>query len=361
MAGCAASRRSSRSRSRSRSSSWVALGTCSGRCATRRSRRPPVVIIHRGAGHLGHPPRRLSPPRRARRVASRRQLRVPRRTRGAGVRRVTDQPLELPVHDPQPDLPPRPPPPRRRAGGRGAVRPSGKRLRADGSSRIEEAAILDEARAAGYETITLASGFEDTEVRSADRFLDGSQMNDFELTVVRPTMLAPLAIALDSTRSRQASATGSSGCSRRWKGSRPRPGHGRSSSSPCPTPHRPWVVDGDGRPVAATDLETWSSRPDVVRLRPPTSAPALAGCDPAMPAHGALPPDRRAAHTGPSRSTGPGDPRRLGSRSRPRPCRRELGAPASQSLRCVHAGPSRSVRRRCHPRQRVPDALLQLP
>jgi hypothetical protein len=131
---------------------------------------------------------------------------------------------------------------------------------------IEEAAILDEARGAGYETVALASGFEDTEVRSADRFLDGSQMNDFELAVVRPTMLAPLALALDSDAFSASQRDRIEWMFATMEGlaSEPR-ARPQFVFAHVPTPHRPWVVDGDGRPVAATDLETWYFGPDVVR------------------------------------------------------------------------------------------------
>jgi hypothetical protein len=131
---------------------------------------------------------------------------------------------------------------------------------------IEVAAVLDEARAAGYETVALAGGFEDTEVRSADRFLDGSQLNDFELTVLRPTMLAPTAIALDSDAFSASQRARIEWMFATLEGlaseARARP---QFVFAHVPAPHRPWVVDSDGRPVAATDLETWYFGPDVLR------------------------------------------------------------------------------------------------
>jgi hypothetical protein len=126
---------------------------------------------------------------------------------------------------------------------------------------IEVAAVLDEARAAGYETVALAGGFEDTEVRSADRFLDGSQLNDFELTVLRPTMLAPTAIALDSdafSGSQRARIEWMFARSRGW---RPRRGRGPNSSSPT-SPRR---------------IDPGSSTATVARLPPPTSRRGTSG------------------------------------------------------------------------------------
>jgi hypothetical protein len=143
---------------------------------------------------------------------------------------------------------------------------------------IVEAAVLDAFRAHGYETVAVASGFEDTELRSADRFLDGGQLNDFELAIVRPTMIAPLALALNpdafSAYQRARIEWDFAALESLAAEDAGRP---RFVFAHLPSPHTPWVVDGDGRPVAATNLETWYFGPDVVGRHPGVDVTALFG------------------------------------------------------------------------------------
>src|SRR5262245_44863707 len=135
---------------------------------------------------------------------------------------------------------------------------------------IAEAAVIPAFRSRGYETIAIGSGFEDTALRSVDRFLDAGYLNDFEVTLARPTVLASLALAVNP----DAFSSGQRGRIE-WEFTQlevlSREAHAapRFVYAHVPSPHRPWVVDADGRPIPATDLETWyfgpNHLPDVSR------------------------------------------------------------------------------------------------
>jgi Sulfatase len=121
-----------------------------------------------------------------------------------------------------------------------------------------QAAILDRFRERGYETIAVASGFEQSAVRGVDRFIDIGQLNDFEMHLLRPSLIATFlkAVAPDtfsgSQRDRIESAM--SVVEQLASEDSPRP---RFIFAHVPSPHRPWVSNADGSPRVATDLETW--------------------------------------------------------------------------------------------------------
>lgn len=118
--------------------------------------------------------------------------------------------------------------------------------------------ILGDFRAIGYETVAISSGFEQVAVRSADRFIDSGEMNEFEFQLLRPSLLAPLATTISSDvfsgqqRGRIRSVFDAVEALAGEPTSRP-----RFVFAHVPSPHAPWVMGADGSPRIVTNLETW--------------------------------------------------------------------------------------------------------
>jgi hypothetical protein len=123
---------------------------------------------------------------------------------------------------------------------------------------ISTPAILDDFRSIGYETITVSSGFEQVAVRGADRFLDPGQINEFEIQLLRPSLIAPIAtlIAPDVFSGQQRDRIESIFASVEELAAAPsdRP---RFVFAHVPSPHAPWVDRADGSPRIATNLEAY--------------------------------------------------------------------------------------------------------
>ena len=123
---------------------------------------------------------------------------------------------------------------------------------------ISSPAVLDAFRSLGYETITVSSGFEQVAVRGADRFLDPGQINEFEIQLLRPSLIAPLAtlIAPDIISGQQRDRIESIFMSVEGIAAAPS-GRPRFVFAHVPSPHAPWVDRADGSPRIATDLEAY--------------------------------------------------------------------------------------------------------
>jgi hypothetical protein len=59
-------------------------------------------------------------------------------------------------------------------------------------------AIVDDMRSLGYTTVAISSGFEQVAVRGADRFIDTGQINEFEIQLLRPSVLSTIATAVSA-------------------------------------------------------------------------------------------------------------------------------------------------------------------
>jgi hypothetical protein len=57
---------------------------------------------------------------------------------------------------------------------------------------MADAAVFDLARGLGYTTVAVASGFEEVALRQADIYVDGGQLNEFEISVLTGTFAADL-------------------------------------------------------------------------------------------------------------------------------------------------------------------------
>ncbi len=123
---------------------------------------------------------------------------------------------------------------------------------------ISSPAILEDFRSIGYETITVSSGFEQVAVRGADHFLDPGQINEFEIQLLRPSLIAPIAtlIAPDVFSGQQRDRIESIFTTVEGLAAAPssRP---RFVFAHVPSPHAPWVDRADGSPRIATNLEAY--------------------------------------------------------------------------------------------------------
>jgi hypothetical protein len=133
---------------------------------------------------------------------------------------------------------------------------------------VSNASILGNFRSLGYATVAVASGFEQVAVRGAGRFIDSGQINEFEIQLLRPSVVAPLAtlIAPDVVSAQQRTRIES--VFRAVEGvaaeSTDRP---RFVFAHVPSPHAPWVTNADGSPRIVTDLETiYSDTPETTGL-----------------------------------------------------------------------------------------------
>ena len=110
----------------------------------------------------------------------------------------------------------------------------------------------------GYEIDSVSSGFEQVALREADRFVDTGQLNEFELAVLKRSVVGRLVegLAPDAVSGQQrdriqgifdAFATAPS-----WIGDRP-----QFVFAHVPSPHPPWVFNADGSPRTVTFHEQW--------------------------------------------------------------------------------------------------------
>jgi hypothetical protein len=110
----------------------------------------------------------------------------------------------------------------------------------------------------GYEIDSVSSGFEQVALREADRFVDTGQLNEFELAVLKRSVVGRVleAVAPDSVSGQQrdriegifdAFATAPS-----WVGDRP-----QFVFAHVPSPHPPWVFNADGSPRTVSFHEQW--------------------------------------------------------------------------------------------------------
>jgi hypothetical protein len=123
---------------------------------------------------------------------------------------------------------------------------------------IAGAAVLDDFRKLGYETVGVSSGFEQPAVRGADTFVDGGQLNEFETQLLRPSIIPPVVTAIvpDAFSGNQRSRIESVFATVEGLAAE-RPSRPRFVFAHVPSPHGPWVNEADGSPRVVTSLETW--------------------------------------------------------------------------------------------------------
>ncbi len=123
---------------------------------------------------------------------------------------------------------------------------------------VSTPAILDDFRSIGYETITISSGFEQVAVRGADQYLDTGQINEFEIQLLRLSLVAPIAteIAPDVFSGQHRDRIESIFAAVEAMADAPADGP-RFVFAHVPSPHVPWVNRADGSPRLATNLEAY--------------------------------------------------------------------------------------------------------
>jgi len=124
------------------------------------------------------------------------------------------------------------------------------------ASFINDGPILEAFRDRGYDVVAFASGFEDVALRTADRFVDTGQLNEFEwellqlsglapvLDVVQPTMLA------DQHRARVVATFDAAMSIVAEPAQRP-----RLAFVHVPSPHSPQVFGPSGQPIEIRGLQ----------------------------------------------------------------------------------------------------------
>jgi len=119
-------------------------------------------------------------------------------------------------------------------------------------------AVFHELHARGYETIGLASGFEEVALRNADRFVDTGQINEVEFAFFRQTLAGSIMETVDpdyfadEQRARIDSLFSEVAKVAAEPHDRP-----RFVFVHVPSPHAPIVYGADGSHVAARDLATF--------------------------------------------------------------------------------------------------------
>jgi hypothetical protein len=123
---------------------------------------------------------------------------------------------------------------------------------------IAEAAVLDDFRRLGYDTIGISSGFEQPAVRGADTFIDNGELNEFEIQMMRASIIPPVVTSVvpdafsGNQRQRIESVFEDVEQLAAAKSARP-----KFVFAHVPSPHGPWVQQADGSPRVMTSLETW--------------------------------------------------------------------------------------------------------
>jgi sulfatase-like protein len=123
---------------------------------------------------------------------------------------------------------------------------------------IAGAAVLDDFRRLGYDTVGISSGFEQPAVRGADTFIDDGELNEFEIQMMRASIIPPLVTTLvpdafsGNQRKRIEGVFESVERLAAEKRSRP-----RFVFAHVPSPHGPWVQQADGSARVMKSLETW--------------------------------------------------------------------------------------------------------
>lgn len=123
---------------------------------------------------------------------------------------------------------------------------------------INDNATFTFLRSRGYEIDAISSGFEQVAMREADRFIDTGQINEFEIAVLRRSVLNHLLAWLtpdfvsSQQRERIQGVFDEFAASPSWSGDRP-----RFVFAHVPSPHAPWVFHADGSPRTVADIQNF--------------------------------------------------------------------------------------------------------
>ena len=123
---------------------------------------------------------------------------------------------------------------------------------------INDNATLRLLHGRGYEVEAIVSGWEQVTMREADHVVDTGQINEFEIGILRRSLVGHAARdGRARLRERPAARPDQRGLRERSRRRRRDSGRVRGSSSPtCPSPHPPWVYHEDGSPRTVVNLDS---------------------------------------------------------------------------------------------------------
>ena len=121
---------------------------------------------------------------------------------------------------------------------------------------INQSRTMDLLHSRGYEVESIASGWEEVAIREADQYVDTGQINEFEIGVLRRSLLGHLleALAPDAVSAQQRdrinAVFAAMAAAPARAGDRP-----RFVFAHVPSPHPPWVYHADGSPRTVATLD----------------------------------------------------------------------------------------------------------
>ena len=122
---------------------------------------------------------------------------------------------------------------------------------------VQENPLFDYLHSKDYEIAGIASGFAQLSLRESDRFITSGQINEFEVAVLRRTILGDLLnLAAPDFISSQYRARIHAAWDTLGQLAAERPGHPRFIFAHVPSPHPPWVFNADGSPRTSPDIHT---------------------------------------------------------------------------------------------------------
>ncbi len=123
---------------------------------------------------------------------------------------------------------------------------------------INDNATFSMLRARGYEIEAIHSGFEDVALREADRFVDTGQLNEFEIWMMRRSIVGPLlTLAAPDWASAQHRDRINGGFDALASAPARATEHPTLMLAHIPSPHAPWVYNADGSPRTGSDLHAF--------------------------------------------------------------------------------------------------------
>ena len=133
---------------------------------------------------------------------------------------------------------------------------------------VQENPVFDVLHAAGYEVDGISSGFAQVSLRETDRFIDGGQINEFEVAILRRTIAGDVVnlIAPDFVASQERDRI-TTNLAMLGALAAMRPGRPRFIFAHVPSPHPPWVFNADGSARPSRDVNTiYEEIPDTTGL-----------------------------------------------------------------------------------------------
>jgi hypothetical protein len=144
---------------------------------------------------------------------------------------------------------------------------------------VQDNPLFDFLRARDYEIDGIASGFAQLSLREADRFITSGDITELEIALLRRTVLGDAldVVAPDFISSQQRDRINATFRILPELAAE-RPGHPRFVFAHVPSPHPPWVFNGDGSPRTSPDIHTiYEDQPATTDLTEPQLAAGYTG------------------------------------------------------------------------------------